>query len=221
MRVIHDQGSEFISSAFQDLLRRARIKSMPTTAHNPQGNSIIEAVHESIGQVLHTLIHLHNPQTALQAKAMGDTALAMAMHATHCASHQALHHLTPRSFAFCRDMFFDFPFLTNIVTLQQTCQNLVNTHLFHGNASHISHDYKVDDQILKKSVLSLSDKLKPSFTGPHLILQVHTNATITICLANNVTECINIQWIAEPYSLHIPQNIRHIQGASWSIHEAD
>ena len=100
MHVIHDQGSEFIGSAFQDLLHRAGIKSVPTTARNPQGNSIIEAVHMSIGQVLHTLIHLHNPQTVQLAKAMGDTALATAMHATRSASHQALHHLTPGLFAF-------------------------------------------------------------------------------------------------------------------------
>ena len=82
VHVIHDQGSEFMGSAFQDLLRRAGIKSVPTTAHNPQGNSIIEAVHKSVGQVLHTLIHIHQPKTVHEAKATGDTALATAMHAT-------------------------------------------------------------------------------------------------------------------------------------------
>ena len=89
--VIHDQGSEFMGSAFQDLLCQAGIKSEPTMAHNPQGNSIIEAVHKSVGQVLRTLIHLHRLQTVHQAKATGDTALATAMHAMRCASHQALH----------------------------------------------------------------------------------------------------------------------------------
>ena len=82
LRVIHDQGSEFMGSAFQDLLRRAGIKSVPTTARNPQGNSIIEAVHKLVGQVLHTLVHIHRLQTVHQAKATGNTALATAMHAT-------------------------------------------------------------------------------------------------------------------------------------------
>ena len=59
LRVIHDQGSEFMGSAFQDLLRRAGIKSVPTMARNPQGNSVIEAVHKSVGQVLRTLIQIH------------------------------------------------------------------------------------------------------------------------------------------------------------------
>ena len=61
--VIHDQGWEFMGSAFQDLLRQAGIKSVPTTARNPQGNSIIEAIHKSVGQVLRTLVQIHRPQT--------------------------------------------------------------------------------------------------------------------------------------------------------------
>ena len=52
MRVIHDQGLEFMGAPFQDLLHRAGMKSVPTTACYPQGNSIIEAVHKSMGQVL-------------------------------------------------------------------------------------------------------------------------------------------------------------------------
>ena len=63
-----------------------------------------------MGQVLQTLVHVHNPQMIHQAKAVCGTALATSMHATHCASHQALQHLTPGSFAFRRDMFFDLPF---------------------------------------------------------------------------------------------------------------
>ena len=52
MRVVHDQGSEFMGTPFQDILCRAGIKSVPTTSRNPQGNSVIEAVHKSVGQVL-------------------------------------------------------------------------------------------------------------------------------------------------------------------------
>ena len=195
LRVIHDQRSEFMGSTFQDLLHRAGIKSVPTTACNPQGNSIIEAVHKSVGQVWHTF---HRLQTMHQAKATRDTALAMAMHAMQCASHQALHHLTPGSFAFRCDMFFYLPFLTDILALQNTRQQLVDTRLLCENATCISHNYQVSDQVLKKSVLLLSNKLKPSFTSPHEITQVHTNGTVTIRLSDNVTECINIRQI-KPY----------------------
>ena len=114
------------------------------------------------------------------------------MHATRCASHQALQHLTPGSFAFRQDMFFDLPLLTDMMALQNTRQQLVDSRLLKENSSRIKHDYKISDQILKKSVLSLSDKLKPAFTGPYPILQVHTNGTITIRLRENLTERINI-----------------------------
>ena len=133
-----------------------------------------------------------------QAKTVGDTTLATAMHATHCTSHQALHHLTPGSFAFRQDMFFDLPFLTDVIALQSTCQQLVDSHLLKENASRIKHDYWIGDQVLKKMVLSLLDKLKPTFTGPHPTLQVHTNGTVTIHLRDNLTEHINIRHI-KPY----------------------
>ena len=170
MRVIHDQGSEFIGGPFQGLLRHAGIKSVPTTAPNPQGTSVIEAIHKSVGQVLRALVHVHNPQTVHQAKAVCDTALATCMHATRCALHQALQHLTPGSFAFRRGMFFDLPLLTDIMALQNTRQRLVDSRLLKEISSRIKHDYKIGDQILKKMLLSLSDKLKPTFTGPYPIL---------------------------------------------------
>ena len=105
---------------------------------------------------------------------------------------------TPGSFAFRQDMFFDLPFLTDIIALQNTHQQLVDSRLLMENASRIKHDYQIGDQALKKMVLSLSDILKPTFTGPHPILQIHTNGTVTIWFSDNLTERINIQHI-KPY----------------------
>ena len=86
----------------------------------------------------------------------------------------------------------DLPFITDIVTLQHLCQQQVDCCLQWQNSKHISHDFEVNNQVLKKSFLSLSDKLKPSFTGPFSIQQVHTNDTCTIRLSPNMTEHINI-----------------------------
>ena len=116
----------------------------------------------------------------------------MAMHATRCASHQALHNMTPGSLAFRRDMMFDIPFLTDFIALQHSCQAVIDQRVQRANAHHLRHEFQIHDQILKKSVLSHSDKLVPSFTGPFEVIQVHTNGTCTICLSPNQTECINI-----------------------------
>ena len=133
-----------------------------------------------------------------QAKVVGDTTLTTAMHATHCASHQALHHLHPWFLRIPPGHVFYLSFLTDIIALRNTHQQLVDSRLLMENASRIKHDYQIGDQALKKMVLSLSDILKPTFTGPHPILQIHTNGTVTIWISDNLTERINIQHI-KPY----------------------
>ena len=60
--------SKFIRAAFQMMLTRVGIKAVPAIARNPQGNSIIESIQKSIGNVLHTLIIIHKPQTKTMQK---------------------------------------------------------------------------------------------------------------------------------------------------------
>ena len=48
-RVIHDNGSEFIGSEFQEMLRSFDIIPVPTTVKNPQANSVIERIHLTMG----------------------------------------------------------------------------------------------------------------------------------------------------------------------------
>ena len=119
LHVIHDNGPEFIGQAFQHLFRRAGITSKPTTSHNPQGNSVIEAIHKSIGHTLCTLIHIHRPQTKPDATSIARRALATAMHATRCAASQSLNGLSPGSIAFRRDMFIDIPYVADILSISR------------------------------------------------------------------------------------------------------
>ncbi len=95
-------------------------------------------------------------------------------------------------------MFLDLPLYADILTLQKHCQQLVDNCLLHANAQRIPHDYKVGDHVLKKAVLSLSNKLWPSFSGPFPIIAVHTNGTVTVRLADNTTEHLNIRHV-KPY----------------------
>ena len=70
-------------------------------------------------------------------------------------------------------MFLDIPFISDIITLTQSQQALVDNCLVKENVHQISNDYKVHDQVLKTSILSSSDKLQPFFIGPHTIEQAH------------------------------------------------
>jgi transposase InsO family protein len=46
---VYDQGGEFIGWPFQQVLLRHQIAGHPTTAKNPQANSVCERMHQSIG----------------------------------------------------------------------------------------------------------------------------------------------------------------------------
>ena len=111
---------------FQQLLSQAGVKSVPTSAQNPQGNSIVEAVHKSDGAVLQMLIHLDSPQTCVEAQAVVKQALSTAMHATHCAPHGSLLNLSLGAVAFLRDMFLDIPLISDVLTLQEARQEQVD-----------------------------------------------------------------------------------------------
>ena len=133
-----------------------------------------------------------------QAQNLSRQGLATAMHATRCFAHQGLKNIAPGSLAFRRDMFLELPLLADIVTLQHAQQALVDRRLLLENSKRISHDFRVGEQVLKKALLSLCDKLKPAFTGPFEIITVHTNGTCTIRILPNVTERINIRRL-KPY----------------------
>ena len=60
----------------------------------------MEAVHKSVGAVLRTLIHLHSPQTRVEAQAVVKQALSTATHMTCCALHGSLLNLSPGAAAF-------------------------------------------------------------------------------------------------------------------------
>ena len=55
LKIITDQGPEF-STDFTAMCNRHGVTHRPTTSRNPQANSIIERVHQTIGQVLRTVV---------------------------------------------------------------------------------------------------------------------------------------------------------------------
>ena len=78
---IHDNGGKFIGPKFQFLLQGCRIKDVLTTSMNPQANVICEHMHQTVGNVLRTLLHGQPPQhvTGTRAKEFIDEALSIAM----------------------------------------------------------------------------------------------------------------------------------------------
>jgi hypothetical protein len=57
------------------------IKDICSTSKNPQSNAICERMHQTVTNVLRTLVHTNPPQNMTQARDIIDDALATAMHA--------------------------------------------------------------------------------------------------------------------------------------------
>ena len=189
---VHDNGPEF-KGAFQDLLLQAGINPVPVSANTPTANSVIEATHLAVGQVVRTLQHLKPPTTQQEAQHLVQEACATAMHASRCASNINLGGFTPGSLAFQRDMHLNIPLISDIFTLQKLRQAKIDERLLRANMKRIPRDYAVGDQVYKKVLYKSSDKASPAYAGPYNITRVHTNNTVTIALNPTTTERISIR----------------------------
>jgi hypothetical protein len=77
---IHDLGTEFTGQEFQTLLQNCHIRDVCTTAKKPQSNAVCERMHQTVGNVLRTLLHGNPLQNISNAAQYVDKALSIAMH---------------------------------------------------------------------------------------------------------------------------------------------
>ena len=154
-------------------------------------------MHQTIGNVLRTILHENPPQNVANAKEMIDEALSTAMHAMRSSVHTTLGG-SPGSLVFNRDMFLNIPLIANWHAVTKRQEQLVNENLRRANKKRRRFDYAPDQQCLKK--LHNPSKLGERTSGPYKIKQVHTNGTLTIELRQGITERINIRRII-PYRL--------------------
>ena len=196
MRCIHDQGPEFQGTAFQQILENNGVEDVPTTVKNPQSNAICERVHQTVGNVLRTMIHANPPQNILEASDMMDSCLATAMHATRAAASRALEYTSPGAIVFQRDMFLDVPLIADIMALTASRQVRINESLRKANLIRRTYDFKVNDQVLIKS--DSQGKLSEKWIGPYPITTVHVNGTVTLQRGHNLIERMNIRRL-KPY----------------------
>jgi hypothetical protein len=175
---------------FQWLLELFSIKDVFSTSKNPQSNAICEQMHQTVENVLRTLIHGNPPKTMTKAKDIVDEALAIAMHAMRTRVATTLGS-TPGSLAFARDMFLNVPLVADWQMIARKREHHVNENLRCANQKRRQYDYAAGEQVLKK--VHNPTSLGVRTNGPYTIEQVHVNATLTIQLRQGVTERINIR----------------------------
>ena len=88
------------------------VRDVCTTAKNPQFNAVCERMHQTVGNVLRTLLHGEPPQNITDAKEYVDEALSIAMHAMRAGIHSTLGS-SPGSLTYNRDMFLNIPLIAD------------------------------------------------------------------------------------------------------------
>jgi hypothetical protein len=200
--VIHDQGTEFKSFEFQQYLARLGINSRQSTVKNPQSNALIERMHQTMGNVLRTLLHVNPPNDEDDVNQLIDSALQTVAYTARAAVHSTMK-MSPGSLVFHQDMILDIPLQADLYALQEHRQLLVNKNLINANRKRISHDYEVGEKVLKLThSTELKNKLDARATGPYRIERIHKNCTVTLCTGTYHTERINIRRI-KPYKENV------------------
>ena len=194
-RCIHDNGGEFTGAKFQQLLELLGIKDVPTTSRNPQSNAICERMHQTVGNILRTLLNTNIPNNLAEANDIIDDALATAMHAMRAGIASSLNS-APGALAFGRDMFLNVPLIADWHLIATRREHLVNEALRRQNQKRRSFDYVPGQKVLKK--MHNPTKIGPRTLGPYEIAQVHVNGTLSIILRQGVIERINIRRVI-PY----------------------
>ena len=193
--VIYDQGGEFIGYHFQRVLDRHHIHGRPTTAKNPQANSVCERMHQVIGNSLRALSTLQPPAGVQNADQLMDTAIANAVF-VHRATYSSAIRTTPGGLAFGRDMILDLPLIADLQLIQEHRQQLIDNRLIAANRKRFSYDYTVGDEVLKLRYKPRKGEERAD--GPYRVEQVHANGRLTIRTAPHVLERISLRRV-KPY----------------------
>jgi hypothetical protein len=106
-----------------------------TTSRNPTANSIYKRMHQTVWNILRTLLHENPPQNDSVANKMVDKALSIAQHTMRTSvQHQTLGS-SPGVLDFSRDMFLNVPLASDWHANMQKRDHLVNYRLMTQNNS--------------------------------------------------------------------------------------
>ena len=128
-KIVSDQRPEF-GSEFTAMCKANGIEHSTSTSRNPQVNSLIERIHQTIGQVLRAVPVAKDPKSVSEGNQVVEETLATAMHACPCACSASLGFNSPGALAFGRDMFLGISLIADIFAIQNNRRLLVDKRLF-------------------------------------------------------------------------------------------
>ena len=122
-QIIFDRGKEFMGEFTRMVQDDYGIKKKPTTTRNPQANSIIERIHQTIGNMI--LTHQVGSDNISKDDPWSGI-LAATMFATR-ATYHTITQATPAQLVFGRDAILNIKFEVNWKTIRDRKQRAINS----------------------------------------------------------------------------------------------
>ena len=181
-----DNGSEF-KHLFRELCDNMGIKPKMSTDYNPQGNSIVERIHQVLGNQLRSF-ELEDREFTKQEETF-EPFLTACAYAIRCTYHTTLK-ATPGQLVFGRDMILPIQFEANWALITKQKQDLIDRSNQRENKSRLQHQYQAGQKVLLKKPGKLR-KMQTPYEGPYEVQEVFPNGTITI-LKGVTSQRVNI-----------------------------
>ena len=192
-KLIVDRGSEFLMEFAQMVEKDYGIHKKKASTRNPQANSILERVHQTLGNIIRTFtvqdsyLDEEDPWQGILAATM------FALRATVHTTTQA----TPAQLVFGRDAILNVTFEADWNLIRERKQTLIRKNNQRENSKRKVHQYHVGDKVLlKKDILHAKFGSNP-WEGPHTIVHVNDNGTIRLRMGA-ITDTVNIRRV-KPY----------------------
>ena len=163
------------------------LKMKPITNRNPQSNSIIKQIHQTIVNIIHTFdvsnIVNNDPWLGI---------LAATMFSVRVTYHTTLQ-TYPMQLVFGQDSILNIKHFANWEHIRQRKQFLINHNNKCENMRRNNHQYKVGDKILFKRKKSFKHELK--FMSPLPIIQINDNHMVSFqrLIINDATNICRIK----------------------------
>ena len=170
-----DNGGEF-KKLFAELTENMGMKRKPTTEYNPQGNSVLERIHQVLGNQLRSFELEERDLT--EEEQTFEPFLTACAYAIRCAYHTTLK-ATPGQLVFGRDMILPIKFEADWALIEQQKQLSIDKSNERENKTRREHEYQVGDKILLAKPGKLR-KLTQPYERPYDVTRVFTNGTISI-----------------------------------------
>ena len=165
------------------------IKDVTTTLKNPQANAICKQFHQSISNILCTMLHSYPPNNIDQINVITDICFATTAYASNVTIHCTLN-ISPGALVLQRDMILNIPLTTDLRHLYERQQTIIDERLQQVNLCGRTFDYQPGDEILIRTNNPIT--LQGCGIGPFTITPIATKGTITFQCTPFIKEQINI-----------------------------